>query len=51
MYCPIASSLDVPFTEDHASHFARPLKSSMPGRSVFTSPTEACKRGERAAEG
>ena len=41
-YAVIASSLDVPSRAFHASHFALPLKSIIPGRATFTSPTFAC---------
>ena len=41
-YAVIASSRDAPFRAFHASHFALPLKSSMPGRGTLTSPTLAC---------
>ena len=41
-YAVMASSFDVPSRFFHASHFALPLKSIIPGRAVFTSPTFAC---------
>lgn len=41
-YASRAASCVMPFLPFHASHFARPRTSSMPGRLVVTSPAEPC---------
>ena len=42
MYCCLALSSGVPLSAFHASYFARPTKSPMPGRLPFTSPELPC---------
>ena len=42
IYCPCASNFDIPFSEDHASHFFDALKLKKDGFSVLLSPTVDC---------